>query len=134
MFDLENFINEHVTMRSRSMFEKDISDNRDKLINKIQGKSILVIGGAGSIGSSFVKSVLEYKPSELVIVDVNENALAEQTRDLRSAKGMFIPEVYRSYPMDYASPVFARMFRDNKGFDIVANFSAHKHVRSEEDI
>ena len=36
--------------------------------------------------------------------------------------------------MDYASPVFARMFRSRNGFDIVANFSAHKHVRSEKDI
>jgi FlaA1/EpsC-like NDP-sugar epimerase len=45
-----------------------------------------------------------------------------------------MPDTYLSYPMDYASDVFARMFRAHKGFDVVANFSAHKHVRSEKDI
>jgi FlaA1/EpsC-like NDP-sugar epimerase len=41
---------------------------------------------------------------------------------------------YLAYPMDYSSIAFRRMFRAHKGFDIVANFSAHKHVRSEKDI
>ena len=36
--------------------------------------------------------------------------------------------------MDFASPVFTKMFRSRGGFDIVGNFSAHKHVRSEKDI
>ena len=47
---------------------------------------------------------------------------------------MFVPEDYITYPMDFASPVFEKMFRKRGGFDIVSNFSAHKHVRSEKDI
>ena len=100
----------------------------------IFGKKILVIGGAGSIGSSFIKAILPFQPRTLVIVDTNENALAELTRDLRSTKGMYVPNDYIPYPMDFASPVFEKMFRTRGGFDIVANFSAHKHVRSEKDI
>ena len=65
------------------MFLKDIEDNRGELIRKIEGKSVLVIGGAGSIGSSFIKAVLPFKPAALVVVETNENALAELTRDLR---------------------------------------------------
>ena len=42
--------------------------------------------------------------------------------------------LYLPYPMDFASSTFERMFRSRGGFDIVANFSAHKHVRSEKDI
>ncbi len=134
MFNLEGFIGEYVTKRSESMFLDDIESNREKLTEKIKGKRILVIGGAGSIGSSYVKSVLPFEPMSMVIVDTNENALAEITRDLRSTKGMFVPEDYITYPMDFASHVFEKMFRSNGGFDIVANFSAHKHVRSEKDI
>ena len=134
MFSLDQFISEHVVMRSVSMFAGDIEANRAALANRIGGKSILVIGGAGSIGSSFIKSILPFRPAALVIVDINENALTELTRDLRSTKGMFIPEDYIPYPMDFASPAFRRMFRSRRGFDIVANFSAHKHVRSEKDI
>lgn len=121
-------------MRPESMFLGDIKQNDEKLHEAIEGKSVLVIGGAGSIGSSFIKAILPYKPRTLVIADINENALTELTRDLRSTPDQFVPDDYLPYPMDYASPVFARMFRSRNGFDIVANFSAHKHVRSEKDI
>ena len=134
MFNLDQFIAEHVTKRKESMFLSDIEANAAELERKISGKSVLVIGGAGSIGSSFIKAILPYHPASLVVVDLNENALAELTRDLRSTKGMFIPEDYIPYPMDFASPVFAKMFRERKGFAVVGNFSAHKHVRSEKDI
>lgn len=134
MFNIDLFIKQNVTKRATSMFEKDIESNREILKEKIEGKTVLVIGGAGSIGSSFIKAVLPFKPESLVIVDTNENALAELTRDLRSTKGMFIPEDYIPYPMDFASTVFEKMFRSRGGFDIIGNFSAHKHVRSEKDI
>ena len=134
MFELNNFISKYVTKRPQSMFLGDIERNKAKLTEKIEGKSILVIGGAGSIGSSYIKAVLPFKPKSLVVVDINENGLAELTRDLRSTKGMYIPEDYIPYPMDFASPVFEKMFRSRGGFDVVANFSAHKHVRSEKDI
>jgi len=134
MFNLSNFISKYVTQRPQSMFLPDIEANQTVLTEKIEGKTVLVIGGAGSIGSSFIKAILPFKPATLVVVDTNENALAELTRDLRSTKGMYVPEDYVPYPMDFASPVFEKMFRKRGGFDIVGNFSAHKHVRSEKDI
>jgi len=134
MFDLEQFIAKYVTNRQQSMFIEDIESNRDILSTKIRNKNVLVIGGAGSIGSSFIKAILPFQPASLVVVDTNENALAELTRDLRSTKGLYVPEDYVPYPMDFAAPVFEKMFRSRGGFDIVGNFSAHKHVRSEKDI
>lgn len=134
MFNLDKFISKYVTKRVQSMFLEDIENNREELSEKISDKKVLVIGGAGSIGSSFIKAILPFRPATLVVVDTNENALAELTRDLRSTKGMFVPEEYIPYPMDFASPTFRKMFISRKGFDIVANFSAHKHVRSEKDI
>ena len=134
MFNLDQFISQHVTKRPSSMFKPDMEANKEALSRKIEGKSVLVIGGAGSIGSSFIKAILPFKPATLVVVDTNENALAELTRDLRSTKGMFVPTDYIPYPMDFASPVFEKMFRNRCGFNIVGNFSAHKHVRSEKDI
>ena len=134
MFDLNEFISKEVTKRPSSMFLPDIEKNKDILSTKIKNKSVLVIGGAGSIGSSFIKAVLPFRPKTLVVVDINENALAELTRDLRSTRGMFVPEDYIPYPMDFASLLFEKMFINRGGFDIVGNFSAHKHVRSEKDI
>lgn len=134
MFNLDSFISQYVIKRPRSMFLQDIEENKQELTDKIKNKSILVIGGAGSIGSSFIKAVLPFEPGTLIVVDINENGLAELTRDLRSIPGMYVPEDYIPYPMDYNSEAFRKMFISRGGFDIVANFSAHKHVRSEKDI
>lgn len=133
MFNLNKFISDSITMRQESLFAADIENNRKVLAKEIEGKSVCVIGGAGTIGSSFIRAVLPFKPSKLVVIDLNENGLAELTRDLRSTFGMYVPEEYRTYTLNFADPIFERIFREEKGFDIVANFSAHKHVRSEKD-
>lgn len=133
MFNLDKFIADSVTHRPSSMFEADIQANAARLTQEIEGKSVCVIGGAGSIGSSFIKAVLRFKPGKLVVIDLNENGLAELTRDIRSTEGLYVPQEYRAYTLNFADPIFTRIFREEKGFDIVANFSAHKHVRSEKD-
>ena len=133
MFNKSQFISDNVTFRKESMFLADIEANRDRLSAEIKDKSVCVIGGAGSIGSSFIKAVLPFKPSKLIVIDLNENGLAELTRDLRSTYGMYVPAEYRAYTLNFADPIFFFFFREEKGFDILANFSAHKHVRSEKD-
>ena len=133
MFNLQKFITDSVTLRPVSMFAADIEANKDKLIKEITGKKVCVIGGAGSIGSSFIKAVLRFEPASVVVVDLNENGLAELVRDVRSTEGLYVPEEFRCYTLNFADPIFERIFREEKGFDIFANFSAHKHVRSEKD-
>ena len=83
MFNLQQFIADHVICRPTSMFAADIEANKETLQAEIRNKSVCVIGGAGSIGSSFIKAVLPFKPSKLIVIDLNENGLAELTRDLR---------------------------------------------------
>lgn len=133
MIDIDKFIATHITKRDSSLFLDDICHHLDHLKKRIDNKSVLVIGGAGTIGSSFIKSILKFQPSSLVVVDINENGLTELTRDLRSDSTIQIPVDYVTYPMSYSDLVFEKMFRSRHGFDIVANFSAHKHVRSEKD-
>lgn len=133
MLDIERFIAENVTGRKESFFARDLEKNRDAIRAEIEGKKVCVIGGAGSIGSAFIRELVKFGPASLTVVDLSENGLAELTRDLRSTDGIQMPEVYRTYALNFADPIFARIFREEKGFDIVANFSAHKHVRSEKD-
>lgn len=133
MFNLNKFISERITHRSSSMFASDIDANKEKLTEEIQNKKVCVIGGAGSIGSSFIKAILRFKPKSVVVIDLNENGLAELVRDIRSTDGLYVPEEFRCYTLNFADPIFERIFLEEKGFDIVANFSAHKHVRSEKD-
>jgi FlaA1/EpsC-like NDP-sugar epimerase len=125
---------EKVLGRKQSMFSIDLGNNSNKLSENIENKKLLVIGGAGTIGSSFIKAALVYKPAKLVVVDINENGLTELVRDLRSSQDQFIPQELITYPVSFANPVFKKIFIAHGPFDIVANFAAHKHVRSEKDI
>ncbi|WP_320053566.1 polysaccharide biosynthesis protein [uncultured Acetobacteroides sp.] len=134
MINVSKFISENITKRDRSMFLADLEKNHDLLINEIKDKSVLVIGGAGTIGSSYIRALLKYEPSKLYVFDVNENGLTELTRDLRSTYGLKVPDDYKTYPINFSDPIFEKIFRREGPFDIVANFAAHKHVRSEKDI
>lgn len=133
MFNLDEFISDSVTYRSRSMFLDDIEVNREILACEIKGKKVCVVGGAGSIGSSFIKALLRFEPQSVVVIDLNENGLAELVRDVRSTIDLYVPQDFRCYTLNFADPIFERICREERGFDIVANFSAHKHVRSEKD-
>ena len=113
-------------------FHKDIDNHYAILSNEIANSRILVIGGAGTIGSNYIKQILNYKPSKVVVVDINENGLAELTRDLRSSKLLDYNPEYITYPVNLLSKTFDKIF-DLERWQVVANFSAHKHVRSEKD-
>jgi FlaA1/EpsC-like NDP-sugar epimerase len=113
-------------------FDKDISESKNILLNKICDQNILVIGGAGTIGSSYIKQILNYKPSKITVVDINENGLTELTRDLRSSNLLDYNPEYITYPVNLLSDTFDKIFNSDT-WQVVANFSAHKHVRSEKD-
>ncbi len=132
--DIDHFIRTYVTKRSASLLLPDLEKNHRELEQRLNGRKVLVIGGAGTIGSYYIKALLKYRISSLVVVDINENGLTELVRDLRSSSGYNIPSEFITYPMNFGDRVFEKMFRSMAPFDIVANFAAHKHVRSEKDI
>lgn len=133
MLDISKFISQHITERGESLFQDDLAANDAALATAIDGRSVLVIGGAGTIGASYIKALLHFRPARLYVVDINENGLTELTRDLRSSVGLHIPEDYKTYPINFGDAVFEKLFRREGPFEIVANFAAHKHVRSEKD-
>ena len=113
-------------------FLEDLIAQNNFLHSQINDKKILIIGGAGTIGSSYIKQILKYKPSKITVVDVNENGLTELTRDLRSSNLLDYNPAYITYPVNLLSTTFDKIFNSDT-WDIVSNFSAHKHVRSEKD-
>lgn len=131
--DISTFIKKSITCRDESLFAQDLKVNDAKLRAEIENKQVLVIGGAGTIGSSFIRTLLNYYPSSLIVVDTNENGLTELTRNLRSDDSVRLPVNYLTYPMSFASETFNKILNKHD-FDIIANFAAHKHVRSEKDI
>ena len=133
-FNIEKFIGENITNRTQSLFAADLEHFENRLREEIEGKKVLVIGGAGTIGSSYIRALVKYHPAKLIVVDINENGLTELVRDCRSRNDIQLPQDFKTYPVNFNDKVFAKIFRQEGPFDIVANFAAHKHVRSEKDI
>ena len=133
-FDIESFVRKYMTKRPESLLAADFEKCRDEMHRRIDGKRILVIGGAGTIGSNYVKAALRgFNPSAMYVVDIDENSLTELTRELR-AGDYNVPEEYITEPIDLGSDLFDRFFKAKGPFDIVANFAARKHVRAERDV
>ena len=122
----ETIIKKHIN------FDYDLRKFSNLLLANINSTNILVIGGAGTIGSSYIKQILKYKPSKITVVDINENGLTELTRDLRSSNLLDYNPEYITYPVNLLSETFDKIFNSDS-WQVVANFSAHKHVRSEKD-
>jgi len=107
-------------------------DKIELIIKSNSISNVMVIGGAGTIGSNYIKQILKFKPIKLTVIDINENGLTELTRDLRSSSYLDYSPEYITYPVNLLSDTFEKIFNSSK-WDVIANFSAHKHVRSEKD-
>ena len=134
-FDIEAFVRKYMTKRPESLLSEDFTRHADELHRRIDGKRMLVVGGAGTIGSNYVKAALRsFRPAAMYVVDIDENQLTELTRELRAGDGYNVPDEYVTEPIDLGSNLFEKFFRAKGPFDIVANFAARKHVRAERDV
>jgi FlaA1/EpsC-like NDP-sugar epimerase len=121
------------TGRSMPLFANDVARCSNEIARTVRGTRVLLVGGGGSIGRATVHALVPFRPAELVVVDTDENSLAELVRDLRGSwESSHLPRVV-ALPIDYGSEVFHRMLRERAPFDLVLNFAALKHVRSEKD-
>lgn len=133
IFDVMDNLAKIATGRDRSLFEDDVLTAHDALVDRVTGRRILVIGGAGSIGSSTVAGLIDFKPAALHVIDQNENELAELVRSIRSSQIAVQVDDFRTLPLDFGSPAM-RVFLSAEGpYDAILNFAAIKHVRSEKD-
>ncbi len=122
------------TRRNQPLFDEDLRVAHDRVRAALAGKRVLAIGAAGSIGSATVQVILGHGPAALHIVDQNENDLAELVRTLQSRPGGLPVEDFRTFPIDYGSPALRMLLNTDGGYDLVLNFAAIKHVRSEKDV
>lgn len=121
------------TGREDCLFDRDIQFVEGALADAFRGRRILVVGGAGSIGSSTIMRIAEHEPDALHVVDQNENALAELVRRLRSRPQVWSARDFQALPLDYGSGTMRHLLASQPPYDLVLNFAALKHVRSEKD-
>ena len=109
----------------------EVKLSQGEIRSYIKGKSILVTGAGGSIGSQIVREIFKFKPSQLVLVDVNENALYMLERDLDFEKSHskeyedinYISEIVSIREKAALTEVFDK-YKPN----VVFHAAAHKHV------
>ncbi len=121
------------TNRVQSLFAADMAERSPRILEAVQGRRVLVVGGAGSIGSATIRALLPFGPAQLHVVDQDENGLAELVRDLRSGPEALTADL-RTLPLDFGSPAMRRFLDDQSSYHVVLNFAALKHVRSEKDV
>ncbi|WP_417319137.1 UDP-N-acetylglucosamine 4,6-dehydratase [Emcibacter sp.] len=118
--------------REKPLFREDLKETSDALKSAIEGKRVLVIGGAGSIGQNVAKEVFKRNPAVLHVVDISENNLVELVRDIRSSLG-YIQGDTAFLPIDMGSREYESFWNKNAPYDYIFNLAAMKHVRSEKD-
>ncbi|KAA0577867.1 NAD-dependent epimerase/dehydratase family protein [Azospirillum sp. B21] len=124
---------EVATGRSGSLFAEDIARHRPEIEDAVAGRRILVVGGAGSIGSQLVAELAACAPAALHVIDQSENNLVELVRTLRGRPDGLPVADFRTLPIDYGAAPTRLFLSEQPPYDAVLNFAALKHVRSEKD-
>ncbi|WP_343013188.1 nucleoside-diphosphate sugar epimerase/dehydratase [Gemella morbillorum] len=109
----------------------EVKLSQGEIRSYLRGKRVLVTGAGGSIGSQIVREVFKFKPSNLILVDVNENALYMLERDLDFEKSHseeyedinYISEIVSIREKEALREVF-----DKYKPEVVFHAAAHKHV------
>lgn len=118
--------------RSKSLFLGEFEAFRNQIIESSKGSNILILGGAGSIGTSVVEHIIGLDVGSIHIVDINESALVEVVRHLRNRYHEQSVDL-NIYSLDISSLEFRSFLQHHGPFDYVFNLAALKHVRSEGD-
>ncbi len=122
----EDIIRHIKPIQIEDLLERDpISIDNDLIKNDIENKTILVTGGAGSIGSEIVKQLADFSPKLIVILDQAESTMHElevylyqNYRDLN-----FITELANISNMYRMEMLFSKY-----DFDFIYHAAAYKHV------
>ena len=100
--------------------------NMDEIFQHLKGKTILVTGGGGSIGSELCRQIAGHEPKQLIIFDIYENNAYEIEQELK-----------RKYGSKLNLVTLIGSVRDSRRIndvfekykpDIVYHAAAHKHV------
>ncbi|MBQ8512125.1 MAG: polysaccharide biosynthesis protein [Clostridia bacterium] len=98
----------------------------EEILNFVRGKTVVITGGGGSIGSELSRQIASHQPKRLIIIDVYENnAYALQQELLAKYPDTLDLVVYIATVCDYKK--INALFAAEKP-DIVLHAAAHKHV------
>ena len=110
---------------------EEVTLDTAKISGYLTGKTVLVTGGGGSIGSELCRQVMRFRPGKLLIFDIYENCAYELETELKNKYGPEAPVI-----------TLIGSIRDKARLDdvfdtyhpsVVFHAAAHKHVPLMED-
>lgn len=120
-----------VSHKVKSLQIEDLLDREPILLNKenkkqqLTGKTILVTGGAGSIGSEIVRQVAEYNPQLLLILDQAETPLHNLQLEIQAK----FPDLnYKCIICDVSNRKRLELLLKRNTVDVIYHAAAYKHV------
>lgn len=105
--------------------------NNEEILRAIKGKTVLVTGGGGSIGSELCRQIAKSAPAKLVVFDIYENNAYEIQQELRRTYGDKLNMDVRIGSVRNTNRIEAIM--ETYHPDVVFHAAAHKHVPLMED-
>ncbi|HWK37590.1 MAG TPA: nucleoside-diphosphate sugar epimerase/dehydratase [Hyphomicrobium sp.] len=109
-----------------------VPPNADLLVRKTRGKSILVTGAGGSIGSELVRQLLKNAPRRIVLFDISEAALYQIEDEVAEAVKTIRPNVPRPEVVGVLGSVLdAAQVRETLArydIEVIYHAAAYKHV------
>ena len=99
------------------------------------GKTVMITGGAGTIGSELGRRVIAFEPASLILIDHAENPLVHLEYELRALLKENNKQNIKLVTKiaDVTDPVSIRNITRDHGVNVVLHAAAHKHVYLMED-
>ncbi len=108
------------------LFRKPIVINNEKTTEYYRGKTVMITGGGGSIGSELCRQIAKMHPKRIVIVDIYENGAYDVQQELRIQYGAALDLVIEIASITNREAM-SRIFERHSP-NIIINAAAHKHV------
>lgn len=106
---------------------REIKVNFQRIRSYLFEKTILITGGAGSIGSQIVLSVIEHNPTHIIIIDINENSLYNLELELKDLNIKSNCKV-DFFTIDVKDKVSLSYVFEKFNPEIIFHAAAYKHV------
>ncbi len=104
---------------------KPIQLDKTRIKKDIEGKTVLITGAAGSIGSELTRQIMEFQPDQLLLVDQSESALYDLELEIRTLASRLS---FRAILCDITNAErMGKVFRKYQP-DIIFHAAAYKHV------
>lgn len=134
-FELQNNVGERASVRNVNINDLlgrgELYLNNEEIGGYLTGKTIMVTGAGGSIGSELVRQIMQFTPERLVLLDIYENNMYDLQQEINI-------ERRRGHDQNVTDVIcLIGSVRDKKRVDeimkkyhpnVVFHAAAHKHV------